>query len=376
MSFWSKPRATLLRRALFQVHLWSGILSGLYLVVVALTGSLAVYRYEIEHALDPKLNRVVPSPGRADLEAVYRDLRARFPQLTFQQLAIPDTPDRSWFWRTRDRDNHRVYLYFHPNTGAFIGAEEHRYLWMQWIYDLHVYLLMGKPGLVPNGIGGSLLALLCLSGLVVWWPGIKQWRFGFQYAWRAGWKRQNYDLHKLSGIGSFAVLLVIALTGVYYCFPTESRQWIGWFSGHPMTVDPIMTGLPKPQRLANLNDVYAAAEKALPGGRVWALSVPQRPDSPFTYRKIYPGDWHRAGDHWIFLDPATGQFLRRENTADFPWGTRLIKSMAPLHFGTWGGHASRVLYIVLGVAASVLAVTGYLMYWNRYLGKRWRLLKS
>jgi uncharacterized iron-regulated membrane protein len=44
--------------------------------------------------------------------------------------------------------------------------------------------------------------------------------------------------------------------------------------------------------------------------------------------------------------------------------------MAPLHFGTWGGTFSRVLYIVLGLGASVLALSGYLMYWNRVLSKR------
>lgn len=375
MQFWTQPRQSKVRQALFQVHLWSGIAIGLYLIVICLTGSILVYRYEIEHAIAPGLNRVEVAPGRADLQAVYEELKRRYPHLTFQQMAIPDSPERAWFWRTRDKDNNRVYLYFHPNTGQILGAEEHKFLWMQWVYDLHVYLLLGKPGLVPNGIGGALLFLLCVSGLVVWWPGIKNWRFGFRYAAQAGWRRQNYDLHKLTGIASFLVLAVIALSGVYYCFPNESRAFIGWASGHPMLVDPILTGRPKPKQLANLNDVYAEAERALPGGRVWALSIPQRPDSPFTYRKIYPGDWHRAGDHWVFLDAESGKLIQRENTSDFPWGTRLIKSMAPLHFGTWGGHPSRVLYIAMGFGAALLAVSGYLMYWNRVLSKRWNKLQ-
>lgn len=375
MKLWNQPRQSKIRQALFQIHLWSGIAIGLYLIVICLTGSILVYRYEIEHAIAPGLNHVTPAAGKADLQAVYNELKQRYPQLTFQQMAIPDAPDRAWFWRTRDKDNNRVYLYFHPNTGEIIGAEEHKFLWMQWIYDLHVYLLLGKPGLIPNGVGGTLLFLLCVSGLVIWWPGIKNWRFGFRYATQAGWKRQNYDLHKLAGIGSFLFLALIAFSGVYYCFPVESRAVIGWVSGHPMLVDPIMTGRPKPKQLANLNDVYAEAERALPGGRVWALSIPQRPDSPFTYRKIYPGDWHRAGDHWVFLDAESGQFLKRENTSDFPWGTRFIKSMAPFHFGTWGGHGSRVLYISLGLAASLLALSGYLMYWNRVLSKRWNKIQ-
>jgi uncharacterized iron-regulated membrane protein len=370
MSFWDKPRQSALRKALFQIHLWSGLIAGLYVVLIGITGSILVYRYEIEHAINPALNRITRGQGRASVQKVYDDLRAKYPRLTFQQLAIPPEPDRSWFWRARDAANHRVYVYFNQYTGAHIGAEVHQDLWMQWIYDLHAYLLLEKPGLIFNGIGGTAVTLLSLTGLIIWWPGIRNWRFGFTYSPANGWKRQNYDLHKVVGFGSFAVMLVVALTGIYYCFPNESRALIGKISGHPMTVDPIMTGIPAPNSKASLDIVLEEAEKALPGGRVWALSIPQKPDVPYTYRKILPGDWHRAGDHWVFLSPETGKPLRWERTADFPWGTRFVKSMAPLHFGTWGGTFSRILYIFLGAGLSLLAVTGYLMYWNRFLSKK------
>jgi uncharacterized iron-regulated membrane protein len=370
MTLWTKPRQSAIRKALFQVHLWSGLIVGLYVVLIGLTGSILVYRYEIEHAINPALNKIVPGQGRASVQTALDDHRARYPELTFQQLAIPSEADRSWFWRARDRANNRVYVYFNQYTGQHIGAEVHKDLWMQWIYDLHAYLLMQKPGLLWNGIGGTAVAVLCLSGLVIWWPGIKQWRFGFTYSPKNGWKRQNYDLHKVTGFWSFAVLLVVALTGVYYCYPNEARALIGKISGHPMVVDPLMTGMPAPTIKASLDTVLAEAEAALPGGRVWALTIPARADSPYTFRKIMPGDWHRAGDHWVFLSVETGKPIRWEKTSDFPWGTRLIKSMAPLHFGTWGGTFSRVLYILLGIAVSLLAATGYLMYWNRFLGKR------
>ena len=41
-----QPQRIWLRRAAFQIHLWVGLLIGLYVVVLSLTGSLLVYRNE------------------------------------------------------------------------------------------------------------------------------------------------------------------------------------------------------------------------------------------------------------------------------------------------------------------------------------------
>ena len=48
MSYWQqwlkRPRTVWLRKALFQIHLWSGLGVGLYLVVISVTGSVLVFR--------------------------------------------------------------------------------------------------------------------------------------------------------------------------------------------------------------------------------------------------------------------------------------------------------------------------------------------
>src|SRR3954468_2492384 len=42
-----QPQKVWLRRALFQVHLWSGIALGLYVLMISVTGSVLVYRNEL-----------------------------------------------------------------------------------------------------------------------------------------------------------------------------------------------------------------------------------------------------------------------------------------------------------------------------------------
>ena len=49
-----QPQKIWLRRALFQVHLWSGVAVGLYILLMSITGSVLVYRNELYRAATPE----------------------------------------------------------------------------------------------------------------------------------------------------------------------------------------------------------------------------------------------------------------------------------------------------------------------------------
>jgi uncharacterized iron-regulated membrane protein len=51
-----------------------------------------------------------------------------------------------------------------------------------------------------------------------------------------------------------------------------------------------------------------------------------------------------------------------------------VSLLAPLHFGTAYGTGVKILWALLGILLPLLAITGTLMYWNRYLSKKWRAL--
>ena len=57
-------------------------------------------------------------------------------------------------------------------------------------------------------------------------------------------------------------------------------------------------------------------------------------------------------------------------------GDWLVWLVAPLHFGTSWGQTVKALWALLGLALPLLTITGMLMYWNRYLSKRWRRLTA
>ena len=49
-----QPQSAWLRRAVFPVHLWSGLGIGLYVIVISVSGSILVYRSELRQTFEPQ----------------------------------------------------------------------------------------------------------------------------------------------------------------------------------------------------------------------------------------------------------------------------------------------------------------------------------
>ena len=159
------PESLLLRRALFQIHLWVGMVASVYLAYMSVSGSMIVFRNELEVAADPQ-------------SVIFRVV--------------------------------------------------------EWLVKFHGELLMGDTGRRLNGIGAISLTLLCLTGVVLWWPGIAHWRRSLTVNWRSSFARINWDLHNVLGFWCFLFVMVWGISGTYFSFPqlfnSLGDQILTWLS--------------------------------------------------------------------------------------------------------------------------------------------------
>jgi uncharacterized iron-regulated membrane protein len=160
-----------LRKALFQVHLWTGLGVGLYVVVISLTGSVLVYRSELRQRFDPQPRTVSVAGNRLSPDALIAATRQVFPEAEIEVWTEPDN------------------------------------------------LLGGDTGRTANGVGALLLAVLSVTGLVIWWPGIDGWRRALVVDWRAKWRRVNWSVHSSFGFWTLLFIFMWAFTGIYLAFP-------------------------------------------------------------------------------------------------------------------------------------------------------------
>ena len=104
------------------------------------------------------------------------------------------------------------------------------------LIELHADLLGGSTGRRINGIGAIAVLVSALSGLVVWWPGIRRWRRSLVVRRGAGWKRTIWDIHGVVGFWSAAFILVFAVSGIYLSYPVSFHDFVNWLYGSEPTV--------------------------------------------------------------------------------------------------------------------------------------------
>jgi uncharacterized iron-regulated membrane protein len=381
MSFLDKPRRSTPRRWLFQIHLWVGLILGPVVGVVALTGAIVVFRYELNRMTTPGTAYVQPQAARLSIDELTARVQAARPGDRIVQAGWGEAgPDNAWNFRAASPEGHRIHTYINQYTGDITGRDDYHDKWMQWFFDLHAYLLAGDTGMFVNGFVGLATIILSVTGLIVWWPGTAHWLFGFRYLWGARWKRQNYDLHKVVGFYSSLAVAVVAFTGAYFSFPSLYKKAAERATGTIVTVGAPVAATAWNDRRVPLEQFLRAAEAAQPGAAAISLAFPQKRGDPVTVRTKEVRDWHRIGLNYVYLEPADARVVRSDRLSEVTSGTKAILFMYPLHFGRFGGRSGSpfvyygvmVLYVVLGVAPLVLMVTGLLMYWNRSLVKKWR----
>ncbi|HMD49256.1 MAG TPA: PepSY-associated TM helix domain-containing protein, partial [Bryobacteraceae bacterium] len=218
-----QPKSLWLRKALFQVHLWTGLSLGLYVLVISITGSAIVFRNELYNALWPGPRMVAISGPPLTHDQLRDAARRAYPRYKV-----------SWIWDTTrrhqasnqaveiwmDRGGHRKERLFDPYTGQDLGeSRPYSIQFLAWLADLHINLLAGKMGRMVNGVGAIFIAIISITGAVIWWPGVRTWRRGLAIQPASNWKLFNWELHSVVGFWMLPVVFVFGLVGTYAGFP-------------------------------------------------------------------------------------------------------------------------------------------------------------
>lgn len=90
---------------------------------------------------------------------------------------------------------------------------------IEWLVKLHTNLLSGPTGRITNGVGAVVVTLLCITGAVIWWPGITHLRRSVTVNFRAHFARISWDLHSALGFWCFLFVVLWGLSGIYFSFP-------------------------------------------------------------------------------------------------------------------------------------------------------------
>ena len=214
------PQRVWLRKALFQVHLWTGVGVGLYVVIISLTGTVLIYRSELRQYFDPQPRIVEVGESRLSEAELIETTERLYPGDAVEIWTNPEDPTHAVTMSVTPAGNGRQQFLFDPYSGEYLGyALPFGWRFTTWLLDLHDNLLAGGSGRTVNGVGAILLTGLGVTGAVIWWPGIGNWRRSLFIDWRENWRRLTWSLHSVLGVWTLVFILMWGVTGIYLAFP-------------------------------------------------------------------------------------------------------------------------------------------------------------
>lgn len=229
------------------LHRWIGLVSGLVVFIVSITGAIFVFEKELFAVFHPGYCIVDVQPGAAplSLSTLTKNAQAAT-EHPITIIRIPSTDDKmqSYVFESLKRqpknkstglfvNEEIIYwdrIFVDPYRGKVLGKidVENSFFWI--VRQIHQFLYIRRDvGSVIVGSSVLLFIITLISGLVIWWPknrkvAIKRLKIDF----RSKWKRLNYDLHQVLGFYIFAIALLIASTGLVWSFKwwEASIYWI------------------------------------------------------------------------------------------------------------------------------------------------------
>lgn len=333
-----RPQSLWLRKALFQIHLWTGIGVGLYVVAISVSGSAIVFRNEIYKNASPGPRLVAISGPRLSRDALKQAVHRDHPGYSISYIWEAKRPNEAtevWIEKDGVKKPHTIGRLVDPFTGQDLGPSRPWAIGATaWMSDLHTNLLAGDTGRKVNGVLAIFVTALGITGLLLWWPGTGRVKRSLKIDFRSNWKRLNWDLHSVVGFWMFAFVFIWGVTGIFLVFPKPFQVVVNHFS--PLQVYALESSIEQP-----------AAQPGLASGVTILRVADETPARPVRRRRPPRGSNGDVFLRWFYY----------------------------LHFGNFGDWPVKALWVVLGLAPPFLFVTGAIMWWNRVLSREARALR-
>lgn len=376
----------MVKKSVLWLHKWLGLLSGLVVLIVSLTGCVYVFHDDLKVLFYPDKYYIAQ-------QSVNNQSAQALPLSTLTaiaQKALPDgeevtridlypAKDRTWIFRAVKTNeealtyaayfkyNKRVFI--DPYTGKVQAVENSKTEFFQLVLQLHMNLLLGKKiGHTVVSVSTIMFLILTVTGLVLWWP--KKWKVktmkkGLSFDFSVKWKRLNYDLHNVLGFYSLLFALLLGFTGLLFSYPSLKEFYSNSFN---------KLSINEPAKTISFDTVLQQKASSLDNALVYTLAKHSLADM-MSVRLKKNEDLHdiqvrmlknRTGSFvWYYFNKNDGQIAKIKSSNETRAGDWLAGMNYDLHTGAFGGIFTKILYFLASLVCASLPVTGFIIWLNK-----------
>ncbi|PIF43937.1 putative iron-regulated membrane protein [Chryseobacterium sp. 52] len=383
-----KKKVSFTKKWSAKLHLWFGLSVGIIVFIVSLTGTLYVFKDEIQNSLRKEaiyVKETASSPLSITIlkEKVSLEVNEKFP---LNAVEIPLDKNKSYRfsyyeknkkgWNYFEEVKINKLVYVDQYNGKILAVYDEKYNVFNILKYIHWSLLLNSEwGKYVVGIPTVLFIFMLITGIILWWPKNKNARKGrIWFSWKnvKTWKRRNYDLHNVLGFYASFFALLISITGIYFAYPYVKNTFNLALSGS--------TELPKEKEMkspdslmAKNSSVYdlAAQETRKLYARSSSFRIPlngknkkgkELKNIPVT---VYGEEGRFSERNALIFDKYSGKLLAEKPHQKLSNAEKYANANYDIHTGSYFGLFGKILWFITGLICTSLPVTGFLVWWGK-----------
>ena len=366
--------ASITYRALWRWHFHAGMFCIPFVLVLALTGSIYLFKPQIDALADRNVDALQITGKRATADAQIAAALASVPGSKLFVYEIPREPDDAVRVHLYSPDDTGLIVYVHPGTLAILKSVPHTHRLTEIVRMIHAELMAGRTGAILIELAASWAIIMLGTGLFLWWPRDTRGIAGVLYPRvRAGRRVFWRDLHAVTGIwvSAFAIFLLITAlpwTTVWGAGLKQTRAL--------MTPDKQEWALSPADEHAEHRREASAASITSPVtlddivARVAPLGLdpPVRvylPNENAPFWRVRAETQNRPRVRELELDARSGELLRDKGFGEKAAIDRVIGVGIAAHEGQLFGLANQLLGLFTALSLITVCISAVVMWWRR-----------
>jgi uncharacterized iron-regulated membrane protein len=346
-----------MRRLIVKIHLMIALIGGVFMVVLALTGSVIAFEPELDRLLHSDISYVKPAGRSLSLAEIGAVVSRKYPgEPIVAYLPSPSSDLAAEVILSRG------IVAVNPYTREILGVRTRGRTFLGFVRALHVRLATGALG--RGIVKWSSVALLfaMVSGVYLWWPRKVTRIRGRRWTTLFWW-----DLHNVIGVFSLLPLLALTATGVVIGFENQFGHLLDRLGGSsridPVRVNVVQQAVVRGDEITP-DQALAVVSTKFPGDAVHRVQMPE-------FGGLYRVSFAKAGrfiigeEDSVSINPHSAEIVAQNLSRNFSLRERFMVVNGAIHTGSILGTTTKITAAAACLSIPVQAVSGLLLWLRR-----------
>lgn len=335
-------------RDILKYHSYAGLIVGLFLVIMGISGAILVFQHDIEDYQWKEYSKIQDYSGR-NIDRGIKAIQERYPDWDTRLMHFEE--NEALIFNLR-KPTERLFVFVHPSTGEVIKEINELTTFTRWLLKFHYSFQAGPAGRILVFIIGIIFLFSLLTGVYLYRKSVIKTLF-CSTRLNLKTKRTLYSsLHRIIGTWALLFNLVLVITGIFLA-------WTVAASGLKPPAAPQTPAVDAP-----VEHLLIQIEQQFPDFTPTYIRLPLNSEGSLTVYGLFDDDAFYYSEFYnsIRANFNSGEITGVTRVQEADLKTKLSSTLIPLHFGQYGGIWTKILYCLVGLSGPFLSITGFLIW--------------